>query len=144
VIVCLAQKFDASRVGESFEIVDHLGAMGFHLLKDDACDRKGDLEIPFVLPDKLQHHSIGRKIALLDYFFQDYGVLFVVFVPMVSVDIEEGKMSVPARLMDLEVTTNRRHVSPQTNGSRPAGRTCSGIISNFIRIARFTASRDMR
>jgi hypothetical protein len=107
VVVSLVEEFNAAAVGQLAEAVEDLRRVLSELLQRHAGDRIRDAKPPLVLLDGLQHHAVGRQVALVGHLTHDLGVLVVVEV--VAIGVENAVSAQSEGLVHLEVKTNRSH-----------------------------------
>jgi hypothetical protein len=62
-----------------------------------------------MLPDQVQHHSIGWEIAILRHFAQDGLILAIIEIVMVLADVEEMEVPQAEGLVYLEIKADVFH-----------------------------------
>jgi len=80
------EEFDAAGLGQLAEAVQDLRRVPIKLLQRHARDRIGDPKPPLMLADCLEHHAIGRQVALVSHLPHDLGVFVVVEVVPIGVE----------------------------------------------------------
>ena len=107
----LTQELDAAGLSQFLHRVDELGYILFQLFQCRTADREGHFELLAVLTNHVKEHLVSRQIRPLGDARDDVVVGEVIVIVVIVADIKETVVFQTERLMNLEIKTNRFHIS---------------------------------
>jgi len=107
----LAEEFNTSRLGETFEAIQDIHPIFFKLIENHTAHGKGDPELTLIFFYQIEHHRICREVTFFRHLIEDLAVFLTVFVGMVTTNVKEGIVPQAIWLMNLKVKTNTGHLS---------------------------------